>query len=80
MAKKGSHTRIVQATGEVRTRGKVRTPEEIMKAMRLEQRKHFKKPHKTLSARGCGLCGGIHTTSEHKFHGKGSFKKTHPGG
>ena len=26
----------------------------------------------------CFLCGGKHSTSEHKSHGKGSFKKTHP--
>ena len=26
----------------------------------------------------CSLCGGNHSRSQHKSHGKGSFKKTHP--
>lgn len=26
----------------------------------------------------CFLCGGAHSTSNHSFHGVGSFKRTHP--
>jgi len=82
-AKKPKKARVSRSTGEITTgkrKGKVRTPEQIMALMKAEQRKHYTKPHKTISARGCELCGGIHTKSEHKFHGYGSFRKTHPGG
>jgi len=34
-----------------------------------------KKKHKAL--RYCFKCKRTHSISEHKFHGKGAFKKTH---
>jgi hypothetical protein len=31
------------------------------------------------SSRTCPICTKEHTTNEHRFHGKGTYKKTHEG-
>ena len=40
-----------------------------------------KGPHKSVSAvtggRPCLMCDVLHSRSEHKFHGRGSFARTH---
>jgi|GEM_PF-6182590 hypothetical protein len=35
------------------------------------------KPHK--SKRECPICAKTHTKNEHRFHGTGTYKKTHEG-